>query len=188
MSEPIRFETGSAVTWRPAPPPRFQHADFGGQWRDFGAFTPCLASWGARLRRHLRRDPTTCEYMCAVEVAALEVLPRARPMRITPQTYAVFRHLGHVSTMPQTWQGALDWLAGSGWESAHKPDFGTLRRRRRRHRRRRGGALARRGAEALPGLSHPGPGVVPTSVPSPRHRAPSGASPAGRGARSCQAP
>ena len=23
----------------------------------------------------------------------------------------------------QTWQAALDWLARSSWESAHKPDF-----------------------------------------------------------------
>ena len=30
---------------------------------------------------------------------------------------------------PRPGRGALDWLAGSGWRSAHKPDFRTLRRR-----------------------------------------------------------
>ncbi|MFM7967213.1 GyrI-like domain-containing protein [Aeromonas sp. A-5] len=40
-----------------------------------------------------------------------------------PDLYAVFRHLGHVDALPQTWQAALDWLARSSWESAHKPDF-----------------------------------------------------------------
>lgn len=44
-------------------------------------------------------------------------------MRIQPQTYAVFLHQGHVSTMPHTWQQALDWLAQSEYQSAYQPDF-----------------------------------------------------------------
>jgi hypothetical protein len=38
---------------------------------------------------------THCEYLCGVEVAALEVLPPGLGrMRIAPQTYAIFLHQG----------------------------------------------------------------------------------------------
>lgn len=126
MSDPIRFETGSAMLLGGLRRHHaFQHADFGGQWREFDAFGPLPGQLGEHAYGVICGvTPTTCEYMCAVEVSALEVLPTGLGrMRITPQHYAVFLHQGHVSTLPQTWQAALDWLAGSGWESAHKPDF-----------------------------------------------------------------
>ncbi|MNF95600.1 Bacterial transcription activator, effector binding domain [compost metagenome] len=49
--------------------------------------------------------------------------PTLGRMRISPQTYAVFRHLGHVDALPHTWQQALAWLAQSDYDSAHRPDF-----------------------------------------------------------------
>jgi AraC family transcriptional regulator len=52
------------------------------------------------------------------------VLPKSLGrMRIQAQSYAVFLHRGHVDALPQTWQQALDWLAHSDYESAHRPDF-----------------------------------------------------------------
>ena len=126
MSAPIRIEQGRAMLLgglrRHHP---FEQGDFAGQWRDLSALLPLPGQLGEHAYGVIcAATDTHCEYLCGVEVAALEVLPPGLGrMRITPQTYAVFRHLGHVSTMLQTWQGALDWLAGSGWESAHKPDF-----------------------------------------------------------------
>lgn len=103
----------------------FQLADFGGQWRDFMAMGPLPGQLGEHGYGVIcGANETGCEYMCAVEVAALEAIsaPLGR-MRIMPQTYAVFVHRGHVSAMPQTWQQALEWLAQSDYQSAHKPDF-----------------------------------------------------------------
>ncbi|MNH09208.1 Bacterial transcription activator, effector binding domain [compost metagenome] len=126
MTAPIRFEQGRPMLLGGLRRHHeFQQGDFGGQWRDFGALGPLPGQLGEHAYGVIcGADATSCEYMCAVEVAALEVLPKTLGrMRIDPQTYAVFLHRGHVSTLPQTWQGALDWLARSDYESAHKPDF-----------------------------------------------------------------
>ena len=126
MSEPVRFETGKAMLLGGLRRHHsFQHGDFGGQWRDFSALGPLPGQLGEHAYGVIcAATATECEYMCAVEVAALEVLPPGiGRMRITPQTYAVFLHRGHVDALPQTWQQALAWLAHSGYESAHQPDF-----------------------------------------------------------------
>lgn len=126
MSDPVRFETGKAMLLGGLRRHHsFQHGDFAGQWRDFSALGPLPGQLGEHAYGVIcAATATTCEYMCAVEVAALEVLPKTLGrMRIAPQTYAVFLHRGHVDALPQTWQAALDWLARSSWESAHQPDF-----------------------------------------------------------------
>ncbi|MFM4825579.1 GyrI-like domain-containing protein [Aeromonas bivalvium] len=126
MSAPIRFEQGRAMQLaglrRHHP---FEQGDFGGQWRDFSALLPLPGQLGEHVFGVIcAATDTHCEYLCGVEVAALEALPKTLGrMRIEPQTYAIFRHLGHVSALPQTWQSALDWLAQSDYQSAHKPDF-----------------------------------------------------------------
>lgn len=69
-------------------------------------------------------DAAGFEYMCAVEVAALEPLPREYGrLRLLQQHYAVFQHVGPVTGIRGTWERVFKWLAGSGFESAHKPDF-----------------------------------------------------------------
>ena len=126
MTGPIRFETGRPMLFGGLRRHHaFAHADFGGQWRDFSALGPLPGQLGEHAYGVICGvTATECEYMCAVEVAALEVLPKTLGrMRIQPQTYAVFLHQGHVSTMPNTWQQALDWLAQSDYQSAHQPDF-----------------------------------------------------------------
>lgn len=126
MTDPIRFETGRPMLLGGLRRHHeFQQGDFGGQWRDFVALGPLPGQLGEHAYGVIcGATATTCEYMCAVEVAALEVLPLdIGRLRIAPQTYAVFLHRGHVLALPHTWQGALDWLAQSNWESAHKPDF-----------------------------------------------------------------
>jgi len=103
MPDPIRFETGSAMLLGGLRRHHaFQHADFGGQWREFDAFGPLPGQLGEYAYGVIcGASATACEYMCAVEVSALEVLPTGLGrMRITPQHYAVFLHQGHVSTLP----------------------------------------------------------------------------------------
>ena len=126
MSNPIRFEQGRAMQLAGLRRQHdFQHGDVGGQWRDFGALGPLPGQLGEHAYGVIcAATDTHCDYLCAVEVAALAALPPGLDrMQLAPQTYAVFRHLGHVSAMPQTWQSALDWLAHSDYESAHMPNF-----------------------------------------------------------------
>ncbi|UNP87390.1 GyrI-like domain-containing protein [Aeromonas encheleia] len=126
MTAPIRFESGRPMLLGGLRRHHlFQQGDFGGQWRDFGTLDPLPGQLGEHAYGVIcGADATGCEYMCAVEVAALEVLPKSLGrMRIQAQSYAVFLHRGHVDALPQTWQQALDWLAHSDYESAHRPNF-----------------------------------------------------------------
>ncbi|WP_349921684.1 GyrI-like domain-containing protein [Aeromonas veronii] len=126
MTAPIRFEQGRPMLLGGIRRHHlFSQGDFGGQWHDFGALGPLPGQLGEHAYGVIcGADERGCEYLCAVEVNALEVLPPTLGrMRITAQTYAVFLHQGHVDTLPQTWQAALAWLAQSSYESAHKPDF-----------------------------------------------------------------
>lgn len=77
MSDPVRFETGNAMLLGGLRRHHdFQHGDFGGQWRDFSALGPLPGQLGEHAYGVIcGATATQCEYMCAVEVAALEVLP-----------------------------------------------------------------------------------------------------------------
>lgn len=72
-------------------------------------------------------DPAaeTFEYLCGFEVAALEPVPREYGrMRVPAQRYAVFEHVGHVSTLHTLWERIWgEWLPRSGHQSANTPDF-----------------------------------------------------------------
>ncbi|MFK7685765.1 GyrI-like domain-containing protein [Aeromonas caviae] len=126
MSAPIRIEQGRAMLLgglrRHHP---FEQGDFAGQWRDLSALLPLPGQLGEHAYGAIcAATDTHCEYLCGVEVAALEVLPPGLGrMRIAPQTYAIFLHQGHVATLPHTWRQALAWLAQSDYQSAQQPDF-----------------------------------------------------------------
>jgi len=72
-------------------------------------------------------DPKTqtMEYMCAVEVASFDALPKdIGRMRVPAVRYAVFLHEGNVATIQDTWKQILSvWLPSSGLQSAETPDF-----------------------------------------------------------------
>lgn len=69
-------------------------------------------------------DAAGFEYMCAAEVASFADLPAgAGRMRVSAQQYAVFVHDGRTAKLRVTWQQIFAWLASSGHESAHAPDF-----------------------------------------------------------------
>ena len=126
MSDPIRFETGNAMLLGGLRRLHaFQHGEFGGQWRDFSALGPLPGQLGEHAYGVIcGATATQCEYMCAVEVAALEVLPPGLGrMRIAPQTYAVFRHPGHVDALPHPRQAPQGRQALAHLGHAHKPDF-----------------------------------------------------------------
>jgi AraC family transcriptional regulator len=99
------------------------------QWRDFSP-EEVPGRIGAILYGVMcGSDGGGLEYMCAVEVAALEELPDGiGRMRVPPQEYAVFLHSsGGGPSLAVTWQRILDWLASGEFESAHKPDFEVYR-------------------------------------------------------------
>lgn len=67
----------------------------------------------------------TMEYLCGVEVASFESLPKQLGrMRVPAVHYAVFVHEGNVATIQSTWREILTkWLPSSGMSSANTPDF-----------------------------------------------------------------
>ena len=161
MTAPIRFESGRPMLLGGLRRHHlFQQGDFGGQWRDFGTQGPLPGQLGEHAYGVIcGTDTTGCEYMCAVEVAALEVLPKSLGrMRIQAQSYAVFLHRGPCRCP------AADLAAGAGLAGAFglrvcpQAGFRALRRRLRSpHRQRRGGSLARRAAQTGHRLSEPSP-------------------------------
>jgi AraC family transcriptional regulator len=72
-------------------------------------------------------DPAnkTFEYMCAVEVAEFDdAAPHLGRMRVPAQHYAVFEHLGHVSSIWKTWDAIWHhWLPRSGYVPVNGPEF-----------------------------------------------------------------
>lgn len=65
------------------------------------------------------------EYIAGVEVSAIDDLPPDfRYFRVQEQRYAVFRHLGHISTIHQTFFSIFNtWLPESGCMLADAPEF-----------------------------------------------------------------
>jgi predicted transcriptional regulator YdeE len=96
------------------------------QWQ---AFLPLAATLPGRTGNHFYgamcgADATGVEVLSGVEVSGFEALPpEVGRMRVPALRYAVFAHAGPPATLHQTWQRVLDWLPGSGFESAQQPDF-----------------------------------------------------------------
>lgn len=65
------------------------------------------------------------DYVTGVAVASLTGLaPDLSGVRIPPRHYLVFRHPGHVSGIPATWQAIMaHWLPKSGVHMANAPNF-----------------------------------------------------------------
>ena len=111
MSAPIRIEQGRAMLLgglrRHHP---FEQGDFAGQWHDLSALLPLPGQLGEHAYGVIcAATDTHREYLGGVAIA--------------PQTYAIFLHQGHVTTLPHTWRQALAWLAQSDYQSAQQPDF-----------------------------------------------------------------
>jgi AraC family transcriptional regulator len=65
------------------------------------------------------------EYIAGAEVSRIDGLPAAfRHFKLAEQRYAVFRHLGQVSTLHQTFRTIFNqWLPASGYTLADAPEF-----------------------------------------------------------------
>lgn len=65
------------------------------------------------------------QYVCGVEVSAETDAPEGLfKLHLEPQTYAVFEHEGHVSTIRQTWTTIFqNWLPSADIDRADAPDF-----------------------------------------------------------------
>jgi len=70
-------------------------------------------------------DSLGFSYICAVEVSDFDDVPEGMISRIIPeQMYAVFRHKGSISSLPETLKYIWgSWLPKSNYEYVEKPDF-----------------------------------------------------------------
>jgi AraC family transcriptional regulator len=70
-------------------------------------------------------DDGSIEYVCGVQVREFPREPAEfTRLRIPPQTYAVFDHRDHVSTVPVTWQAIWNHgLSDHGHKAADGPSF-----------------------------------------------------------------
>jgi len=98
------------------------------QWRDFEKLGRLPAQIGTTAYGAIcGGDPKTqtMEYMCAVEVASFEGLPKdLGRMRVPAVRYAVFRHDDNIAKVRATWDRIFsEWLPSSGLRSANTPDF-----------------------------------------------------------------
>ena len=127
--EPVRYEDGRAMLLAGLR----RHHGFAesvrtipGQWQEFRALGAIPGQAGATAYGvTCGEEPGGFEYLTGAEVEAFAGLPPDMGrMRITPQHYAVFLHRGHISAIRSTWERSLkEWLRGSGYDSAHRPDF-----------------------------------------------------------------
>ncbi|HEY1461636.1 MAG TPA: GyrI-like domain-containing protein [Casimicrobiaceae bacterium] len=127
--EPIRFEQGRPMQLGGL---RRRHAfaessrTIPQQWHEFESTLPLPGQLGTTTYGVVcGADNSGLEYMCAVEVESLSVLPAdVGRMQLRAQRYAVFLHSGDVSDIQATWRRILDqWLPQSGYRSAQRPDF-----------------------------------------------------------------
>ena len=70
-------------------------------------------------------DEGNMDYIAGAEVTVMDDLPADLDgIRITPQTYAVFEHSGHISDIRRTWASIFaTWLPASGKEIVDAPQF-----------------------------------------------------------------
>ncbi len=98
------------------------------QWRDLAALGPLPGQRGAVAYGVVcGSDPAagTFEYMCGLEVDALDALPPGLGrMRVPAQRYAVFTLSGGVDAVRPAWDAIWGhWLPRSGHRPANTPDF-----------------------------------------------------------------
>ncbi len=144
LMEPTRLSTSTPVK---VPPPRIVQSDalliFGlserhqgsnagipGQW---DRFVPQLPSIDHRVGTDTfgvicnTDDAGTMDYICGVQVSAFPSEPKQfSSLRIPPQTYAVFAHRDHVSSIGTTWQAI--WNHGLADAALEAVDGPTLER------------------------------------------------------------
>jgi AraC family transcriptional regulator len=74
---------------------------------------------------HDSGDEGNIDCTTGIEVTAVKDLARElSALRIPPQTYAVYRHVGHVSEIRHSWKGIFAaWLAQAGRKLVDAPHF-----------------------------------------------------------------
>ena len=129
--EPVRFEQGRPMLFTGI---RRTHTfatmghDIPRQWDDFlklGTLPGQVGKLGYGAICGGDPNGQTMEYMCAVEVASFDAVPKELGrMRVPAARYAVFLHEGNVATIQQSWQHIFSvWLPRSGLHSGNTPDF-----------------------------------------------------------------
>ena len=142
LQEPIRMNDHATAT---IAPPRIARADalliFGlgqryhrtnagipSQWDRFAPYLGHIpgqvngVSYGVICNTD---DAGSIDYICGVQVREFPSEPTEfTRLRIPPQTYAVFAHTGHVSTISSTWQAIWDHgVSDAGYQASDGPAF-----------------------------------------------------------------
>lgn len=129
--EPLRYEEGRPMLLAGI---RRKHTfagmakDIPRQWDDFLKLGELPGQVGAVSYGAICGGDTqaqTMEYLCGVEVASFDLLPKVLGrMRVPAVRYAVFLHEGNVASIQETWRQIFTlWLPRSGMQSAQTPDF-----------------------------------------------------------------
>ena len=98
------------------------------QWQRFGPYLGHIPGQRGRATYGVlynQDESGSTEYLCGVEVSdAARVPAEFAQLRIPAQTYAVFRHEGHISTIRQVWFTIFNrWLPESGRKMSGGPEF-----------------------------------------------------------------
>jgi AraC family transcriptional regulator len=98
------------------------------QWRRFGPYIDAIpARAGGRAYGVCCDfdDAGHYDYVCGVAVSRLaEVPPELSVVRIPARDYLVFRHVGHIASIPGTWRAIMnDWLPASSYRTEDAPSF-----------------------------------------------------------------
>jgi len=96
------------------------------QWNRFGPYMDQIQGQKGHIAYGViynSDDAGNFDYMCAVEVTEFPSSPpELTRLRIPPQTYAVFEHREHISSLQSTFHKIWNnGLAGSGYQAADGP-------------------------------------------------------------------
>ena len=99
-----------------------------GLWQAFAPYMGRIPGQSSDVTYGLCCNPGedgSFEYIAGVEVPRIDGLPPTfRHFKVRQQDYAVFRHLGHISTIHQTFLTIFNkWLPASGYAFADAPEF-----------------------------------------------------------------
>jgi predicted transcriptional regulator YdeE len=95
------------------------------QWMRFNGSPELLHRVGTHSFGGIcQANETGFEYMCAHEVSSYDGLPASvGRMKVPDQQYAVFTHQGHISSIKDSWQTAMNWIPNAQWVDGETPSF-----------------------------------------------------------------
>lgn len=127
---PVRFEDGRALIVAGFGERYTLETNSGipGLWQEFAPYMGKVPGQQGVLSYGVCCNPDGqggFEYIAGVEVDTAEGLPQAfHSVQLAPQHYAVFEHVGHISTIGQTFKAIWqEWLPNSEYQACDAPEY-----------------------------------------------------------------